>query len=202
MTTRPRARGAVRHQGATPRPTGGARGFRVRPRFDRKAVKMMKTFVSILAIACVTLGLGGCGGGSESSSDEASADAVAQVEAVCAELRDELDARGDFPVNDFDPESPSPEALPVVGDYFASAITATEKALASLRDLDAPAGMKVQLDSFTAAMAAQLANAKKQIAAAKRSDVAGFTATLATASETIETFDQAAGALGAESCRS
>ena len=97
------------------------------------------------------------------------------------------------------PGKPVAEALPVVGDYFASAITATEKALASLRDLDAPAGMKAQLDSFTAAMAAQLANAKEQIAAAKRSDVAGFTATLATASETIETFDQAAGALGAES---
>jgi hypothetical protein len=51
-------------------------------------------------------------------------------------------------------------------------------------------------------MAAQLASAKNQVAAANRSDVAGFTATLATASATIEDVDEAADELGAESCRS
>ena len=160
---------------------------------------MMKASVSVIAIACVALGLGGCGGDSEPS---ASADVVAQVEAVCAALQDELDARGDFPVDGFDPENPSPEALPVVGAYFASATAATEEALQSLRDLDAPAEIQPEFDAFTAAMAAQLASAKQQVAAAKKSDVAGFTATLATASQTIENFDQAADKLGAESCRS
>ena len=160
---------------------------------------MMKSSVSILVIVCVALWLGGCGGDSEPS---ASADVVAQVEGVCAALQDELDARGDFPVDGFDPENPSREALPVVGAYFAAATAATEKALQALRDLDAPAEIQPKLDAFTAAMAAQLASAQEQVAAAKQSDVAGFTATLATASETIENFDQAADELGAESCRS
>jgi hypothetical protein len=163
---------------------------------------MMKASVLIPAIACVAVGLGGCGGDSEPSLDQASADVVAQVEGVCAALHDELDARGDFPVDGFDPENPSPEALPVVGDYFASATTATEMALVSLRDLDAPAEIRPELDALTVAMAAQLASAKNQVAAAKRSDVAGFTATLATASTTIEDVDEAADELGAESCRS
>ncbi len=163
---------------------------------------MLKASVSILAIACMAVGLGGCGGDSGSSLDQASADVVAQVEDVCAALQDELDARGDFPVDGFDPENPSPEALPVVGEYFASATAATGKALQSLRDLAAPAEIQPKLDAFTAAMAAQLASAKLQVAAAKKSDVAGFTATLATASQTIENFDQAADELGAEGCRS
>jgi hypothetical protein len=163
---------------------------------------MMKASVSILAIACVAVGLGACGGDSGSSLDQASADVVARVEAVCAGLRDELDARGDFPVDDFDPENPSPDALPVVGKYFASANAATEKALQWLRDLDAPTEIQPKLDALTDTMVAQLAGAKEQVAAAQNSDVAGFTATLAAATETIEHVDDTADALGAERCGS
>lgn len=163
---------------------------------------MMKASISILAIACIAVGLGACGGDSEPSLDEASADVVTQAESVCATLKGDLDARGEFPVDDFDPANPSQDALPVVGDYFASANAATEKALQSLRRLDPPTEIQPELDALTDAMAAQLASAKQQVAAAQNSDVAGFTATLAAATETIQNVDNAADALGAERCHS
>jgi hypothetical protein len=163
---------------------------------------MLKASISILTIACMTVGLAACGGDSEPSLDQASADVVAQADDVCAEMRDELDARGDFPVNHFEPENPSPEALPVVGDYFASANAATEKALQSLRNLEPPTEIQPELDALTDAMAAQLASAKVQVAAAQNSDVAGYTATLSAATRTIENVDEAADALGAERCHS
>ena len=117
---------------------------------------------------------------------------VTQAESVCATLKGDLDARGEFPVDDFDPANPSQDALPVVGDYFASANAATEKALQSLRRLDPPTEIQPELDALTDAMAAQLASAKQQVAAAQNSDVAGFTATLAAATETIQNVDNAA----------
>jgi hypothetical protein len=161
---------------------------------------MMKLSARMLVIACLALGLSACGGGSESSTDWASSEVVAQVNGVCAEWRDAVDARGDFPVDDFDPEHPTPEALPAVGEYFASANAATEKALASLRDLDAPEAIRAELDALTAAMDTQLASAKRQVEAARRSDVDAFVATLDAAGGTTESVDDAADALGADDC--
>lgn len=150
----------------------------------------------------MAMGLGACGGDAEPSQDQASVDVVAQAQAVYAGLWDKLAARGNFPVDDFDPVNPSPDALPAVGDYFAPAIAATEKALQSLRGLDAPAEIQPELDALTDAMAAQLATVREQVAAAHNRDAAGFIATVAAAAKTTENVDVAADALGAGRCRS
>ncbi len=154
----------------------------------------------MLVTACIALGLSACSGGSGAAATGVSADVVAQVEAVCAGWRDALDARGDFPVDGFDPEHPASDALPAVGEYFAFANAAGAKALVSLRNLDAPEEIRAEFAALTVAIEGQLVSARRQVAAARNGDVAGFVATLDAAGAATETVSDAADALGAESC--
>jgi hypothetical protein len=125
---------------------------------------------------------------------------IEQIDGICAEWKDALDERGDFPVDDLDPESPSPDDLPAVGEYFASGESAAEEAIAELRQLSPPGDVEAEVDALVTALEQQLESAKVQTAAARASDVAAFTSTLPSASSSQEAVQEAADDLGAEGC--
>ena len=153
-----------------------------------------------VASLCLALGASACGGDDSSDSSDASAAVVAQIDAICADWKDTLDERGDFPVKDFDPESPAPEDLPAVGNYFASGEAAADGAIAEIRGLSPPADIAAEVDALVAALERQLKSAKAQAVAARASDVAAFTATLQDASSSQVAVQQAADDLGTEGC--
>jgi len=67
-----------------------------------------------------------CGGNDSDESVHGSAAAIDPVHEICTDLREAIDERGDFPVDDFDPENPAPQDLPAVGEYFAALAIARE----------------------------------------------------------------------------
>ena len=154
---------------------------------------MPRTIVIVVASLCAGLGLSACGGDSDGAADDATAGLVAQVNTICDGWRDSLDARGAFPVEGFDPESPSAEDLPAVGAYFEKANAAEETALTSLRKLDAPDEARSELDDLIAAIEVQLESASRQTRAALATDVAGFVATLDEAGPATEAVDRRRG---------
>ena len=153
-----------------------------------------------VAALCLALGAGACGGDDSADSSNASAAVIAQIDAICVDWKDALDERGDFPVEDFDPESPAPEDLPAVGNHFASGEAAADDAIAEIRGLSPPADIAAEVDALVAALERQLKSAKAQAVAARASDVAAFTATLEDASSSQEAVQEAADDLGTEGC--
>ena len=140
------------------------------------------------------------GGDDNDESGGPSAAVIEQIDGICADWKDALDERGDFPVDDFDPENPSPDDLPAVGEYFASGESAAEEAIAELRRLSPPADVEADVDALVTALEQQLESAKVQAAAARASDAAAFTATLPSASSSQEAVQEAADDLGTEGC--
>jgi len=161
---------------------------------------MLKVLAMALLAACLALATSACGGENEDSADEAATLVADQLTAICDEWRAALDARGDFPVEDFDPESPSAEDLPSVGDYFGSGIPAQEEAIAAMQALDVPVEVQPQVDDLVSAVEQGLASVRKQVAAARAGDVDGFVATLEEASAAIEGTRDAANAVDAGNC--
>ena len=126
--------------------------------------------------------------------------AVEQINRLCDSVREVIEAQGDFPLPDFDPAHPTPADLPTVGAYFAPTIAATESALRALRALDVPATVAPRARAFEDAVAAEVANARAQMEAARRRDVTVFVATLATSDSTNAAVDATARTLGAVRC--
>ena len=160
----------------------------------------MRTRVLTLTLVgfCLAVGASACGGDDEPN--DATAATVEQVNGICTDWKATLDERGDFPVDEFDPENPSPDDLPAVGEYFASGEPAADEAIAELRALSPPAEVEADIDALVSTLEEQLENAKTQAAAAKTRDVAGFTATLDAASTSMEAVKEAADELGTPSC--
>jgi hypothetical protein len=150
-----------------------------------------------LVSVCLAIGAGACG--DDESSDDTAA-TVEQVEEICTGWKATLDERGDFPVDDFDPENPSPDDLPAVGEYFASGEPAAEEAIAELRALSPPAEIEADVDALASALEQQLEGAKTQASAAQAGDVAAFTATLDGVGASQEAVKEAADQLGTPSC--
>lgn len=153
-----------------------------------------------VVVLCLAIGASACGDDDSGGSTDASAAVIAQIDEICADWKDALDERGDFPVEDFDPESPAPEDLPPVGNYFASGEAAADDAIAEIRGLSPPADIAAEVDALVAALERQLKSAKAQAVAARASDVAAFTATLEDASSSLEAVKEAADDLGTEGC--
>jgi hypothetical protein len=155
--------------------------------------------VAAVAATMLLLAAVSCGG-----SDDAAEEAVrAQVEEVCADRSSSFADRGEFPVEDFDPENPDPADLPAVGEYFAVGLEGSEPdALVALRGVSATGQQREQLDALIAAWEIEYANARTQVDAALASDVDGFVATLDAAAASKEDARTAASALGVTDCGS
>ena len=162
---------------------------------------MTARLVSVaLGVIVVAVGATACGGSESSAVSEESAAAVEEIDAACDKWKIELDERGDFPVDDFDPENPPPGDLPAVGDYFDAGVEPFEEATATIDDLVVPSEIEAQVDALVEALQAELASIKTQTAAAQAGDVEAFKATLGTAGSTQEDVAAAADELGATSC--
>jgi hypothetical protein len=155
---------------------------------------------AVLGTIVLAIGATACGGDESSSLSDESAAAVEEINAACDKWKLELDERGDFPVDDFDPENPSPDDLPAVGDYFDAGIEANEEAIATIDQLVVPSEIEADVDALVEALQTALANTKTQITAAQAGDVEAFKATLATAGSTQEDVKGVADELGATSC--
>lgn len=149
--------------------------------------------------ACVALGVGACGSSDESADSGAEA-LRAQVEEICAEWGLSFADRGEFPVDDFDPENPDPADLPAVGEYFAAGLEEQPQAIAALRDLSATGEQREQLDALIEAWEAEYSGVKAQVDAALAADVEGFVATLDDAAASNDAVNGAANALGVPDC--
>ena len=160
----------------------------------------MRTRVLTLTLVgvCLAIGASACGGGDEPNATTAAT--VEQVNGICTDWKATLDERGDFPVEEFDPENPSQDDLPAVGEYFASGEPAADEAIVQLRALSPPTEAEADVEALVSALEVQLENAKTQASAARVRDVAGFTATLDAASTSMEAVKEAADELGTPSC--
>ena len=173
--------------------TANGRGYAPRPMRYRP--------VLLLTAMCLALGVSACGGSDSGDTSDEAAAAVEQVDEMCADWREATDeARGEFPVEDFDPDSPSPQDLRAVGIYYAAGHALADELVADLAELDVPAEIQAELDALVAAFEQVVANSKAQASAAQAGDVAGFTATLDDASSSQEALQDAADELGATSC--
>jgi hypothetical protein len=147
----------------------------------------------------VAAGLSACGGSDEPT--DSTADAVAgQVQEICDERALSFAARGEFPVDDFDPESPDPADLPAVGDYFAAGLTEPPRAIAELEGIAATGEQREQLDALIEAWEAEYAGLRAQVDAALGADAEAFVATLDDAAASKAAVDDAATALGVPDC--
>ena len=152
-----------------------------------------------IAAVCLLLGVSACGG-DDSDSGDASAAAVEQIDAICDDWRETLDAREEFPVEDFDTENPAAEDLPTVGFYLASGQPAAEAALASIRNLPPSAEVQAEIDALVAALERELASLKAQTGFAQAGDVEQFVASLDEAVASQGAVEAASEELGATSC--
>ena len=177
-------------------------GLRARPTLYARMLVPNSTrlIAAALCASLVAFGATACGGDDSSELDTDSTAAVAQINSTCDDWRAALDARGDFPVDDFDPDNPSPEDLPAVGDYFASGFDANEKAISAIGNLSVPSEIQEQVDALVDALENELESAREQASAAKASDVEAFKATLETAAASQEAVEDAADELGGSSC--
>lgn len=80
----------------------------------------------IVVAILLAIAASACGGNDSDESGHGSAAAIDPVQEICTDLREAIDERGDFPVDDFDPENPAPQDLPAVGEYFAALAIARE----------------------------------------------------------------------------
>ena len=157
--------------------------------------------LAVIAAVFLVVGASACGGDDSDESTDASAAVVEQIEGICTAWKETLDERGDFPVDDFDPENPSPTELRAVGAYFASGHPATDEMIAELRELSPPAEFGDQVESLVSALEAELESAQEQTRAAQAGDVEAFVATLDDAASSQEVVEDAADELsGGESC--
>jgi hypothetical protein len=151
-----------------------------------------------VVVLCLALGASACGGDDEST--DASAAVVEQIDAICTDWEQALDSLGEFPVEGFDPEHPSPQELPAVGNFFASGQAAAQEAIAKLRELSPPADIEADVDALISALDRRLTSAKEQASAAQAGDVAAFTATLDEVDSLQQEVKDATDEVGAESC--
>ena len=152
-----------------------------------------------VAAAVVVAGVSACGG-SDESADSASEAVTTQVQEICDGLALSFADRGEFPVEDFDPEDPDARDLPGVGDYFAAGLDELPRAVAELETISATGELREQLDTLMEAWGAEGANARVQVDAALAADVDAFVATLDTAAASKEASTEAASALGVPDC--
>ena len=152
-----------------------------------------------VAAVCLLLGVSACGGDDSDSSD-ASAAVVEHIDAICDDWRETLDAREEFPVEDFDAENPAAEDLPPVGDYLATGQSAAEDALESIRNLAPSADVQAEMDALVSALERKLESLKAQTGSAQAGNVEQFVASLDEAVASQGAVQEASEELGATSC--
>jgi len=112
------------------------------------------------------------------SQREVDARFIAKANAICAQAVARHSAHP-FPLPGFDPMHPRPADLPAVGRYFTRYGNATATT-ARLDALAAPTAHQREWHELRALINQAAANARRQITAAERADIAGFEQTVRT----------------------
>jgi hypothetical protein len=133
---------------------------------------------ALVLIAAITLSAAACGS-SKHPAMAGSSSFVAAANAICAKAVAEHDGHP-FPVPDFNPLHPRARDLPAVGRYFARYGGASATA-ARLDALSVPAKHHADWEKLRALIDQAAVNARRQIAAAERSDLTGFEQTVTVA---------------------
>ena len=152
-----------------------------------------------IAAVCLLLAVSACGGDDSDPSDSSAA-VVEQINAICDDWRETLDAREKFPVEGFDPTNPAAVDLPPVGDYLASGQPAAERALKAIRNLAPPADVQLRIDALVSALERELESLKTQTGFAQAGDVEQFVASLDEAVASQGAVESASEEIGTTSC--
>jgi hypothetical protein len=149
-------------------------------------IRTALTPLATLLLAAVALAA--CGGSSNSSSQgtsTSSGGSVAQtaygkqLARVCKQAKKELAAAPAFPFPTFNPFHPDASKLPAIGRFFErTSLPDFEKIVIRFGKVQPPPSARQNLDKFRAQLDGFVTNLKRQIAAAKSSDVRGFIVTV------------------------
>jgi hypothetical protein len=134
----------------------------------------------LVLTATIALSVAACGSSKHTATVGIGSSFVAKANAICAKAVAKHDGHP-FPVPNFDPLHPSARDLPAVGRYFAQYGDAATNTTARLDALAAPPRQHADWEKLRALIDEAAANAQRQIAAAERSDIAGFEQTVTTA---------------------
>ena len=159
----------------------------------------------LLAAAVLTA----CGSSSDSSTQatSASSGSVAQtaygkqLASFCSQAKKELSSNPPFPYPTFNPFHPDASKLPAIGRFFEkNSLPAFEKIAADVKKVKPTAAEKQHFEAFVRQLDLQVPDLKRQVAAAKSSDVSGFIATVKQLGASVSQLRAAQAALGVPAC--
>jgi hypothetical protein len=148
----------------------------------------------LVLTAATALSAAACGSSKHTATAGKGGSFVSKANAICAKAVAKHDGHP-FPVLNFDPLHPSARDLPAVGRYFAQYGDAAATT-ARLDALAAPARHHADWERLRALIDEAAANAQRQIAAAERSDIAGFEQTVTTARSLAKQINEIGPTLG------
>jgi len=171
----------------------------------RERIALAPLATVLLAAAVLTA----CGSSSDSSTQatSASSGSVAQtaygkqLASFCSQAKKELSSNPPFPYPTFNPFHPDASKLPAIGRFFEkNSLPAFEKIAADVKKVKPTAAEKQHFEAFVRQLDLQVPDLKRQIAAAKSSDVSGFIATVKQLGASVSKLRAAQAALGVPAC--
>jgi hypothetical protein len=171
----------------------------------RERIALTPLAAVLLAAAALTA----CGSSSDSSSQatSTSSGSVAQtaygkqLASLCSQAKKELSSNPPFPYPTFNPFHPDASKLPAIGRFFEkNSLPAFEKIAADVKKVKPTAAEKQHFEAFVRQLDLQVPDLKRQIAAAKSSDVSGFIATVKQLGASVSKLRAAQAALGVPAC--
>jgi hypothetical protein len=171
----------------------------------RERIALTPLAAVLLAAAALTA----CGSSSDSSTQatSASSGSVAQtaygkqLASFCSQAKKELSSNPPFPYPTFNPFHPDASKLPAIGRFFEkNSLPAFEKIAADVKKVKPTAAEKQHFEAFVRQLDLQVPDLKRQVAAAKSSDVSGFIATVKQLGASVSQLRAAQAALGVPAC--
>jgi len=178
----------------------------------RERIALAPLATVLLAAAVLTA----CGSSSDSSTQatSASSGSVAQtaygkqLASFCSQAKKELSSNPQelssnppFPYPTFNPFHPDASKLPAIGRFFEkNSLPAFEKIAADVKKVKPTAAEKQHFEAFVRQLDLQVPDLKRQVAAAKSSDVSGFIATVKQLGASVSQLRAAQAALGVPAC--
>jgi hypothetical protein len=175
-------------------------------------MKFRQTTLAVPAIALMaSAALAACGSSSSSTTSttgsSGGSNAVAQtaygkqLASFCSQAKKELSSNPPFPYPTFNPFHPDASKLPAIGRFFEkNSLPAFEKIAADVKKVKPTAAEKQHFEAFVRQLDLQVPDLKRQIAAAKSSDVSGFIATVKQLGASVSKLRAAQAALGVPAC--
>jgi hypothetical protein len=173
-------------------------------------MRIRTALTPLAAVLLAAAALTACGSSSDSSTQatSTSSGSVAQtaygkqLASFCSQAKKELSSNPPFPYPTFNPFHPDASKLPAIGRFFEkNSVPAFEKIAADVKNVKPTAAEKQHFEAFVRQIEQQVPDLKRQIAAAKSSDVSGFIATVKEIGASVSKLRAAQASLGVPACR-